>query len=129
MPTFEPLMTLSGKLDFQPVGACPTGMRLDVGFTGTMTSPHWEGERPVSGTDFVTVAADGTMLLDIRAAVGEGEEKVAYSASGRGGENVVEAITFETANPDLAFLNSTVAIAVGGTEGQDLNLEIFAVKP
>lgn len=130
MPSLEPLMTLTAKLQFEMIGATPSGFRLDVPFTGTATSPHWEGELPIAGTDYVTVRGDKRNGLDIRARMGSGEDVVSYRAVGIGSDDgVQELLTFETASETFGWLNGTTAVAVGTVDGADLTLEVFQVKP
>jgi hypothetical protein len=129
------LCTIDATMTFEPVGNVPAGTRIDVAFEGIATSPHWEGERPVKGVDYVTVRSDGNMSLDIRARIGSGKQVVAYKASGvslaegRGVAVPQELLTFETADPDLAFLNSAVGVAVGRGEGTSLRLTVYTVTP
>ncbi|MCP3857316.1 MAG: DUF3237 domain-containing protein [Actinomycetia bacterium] len=102
MPSLEPLMSVEVTLEFNSIGKTARGMRLNVPFSGTATSSLWEGERPVSGVDYLTVGSDGVPALDIRATVGEGEDVVAYSATGRSdGDGPMEVFTFETAGEAL----------------------------
>ena len=57
-------------------------------------------ERPVTGTDYVTVGADGVQQLEIRARIGTGRDVVSYRAIGRGTDATgpQELLVFETAN-------------------------------
>lgn len=116
------------------VGHTPAGTRIDFPFEGAATSPHWEGERPVAGVDYVTVRGDGNMDLDIHATIGEKRETVSYQARG---VSVVhedrtaspqELITFQTGNEELAWLNSAIAVGLG-RGGDDLELTIYIVRP
>lgn len=117
--------TITATLNFSPVGKVLSGMRLDARFTGTATSSHWEGERPVSGIDYVTVRSDGSMDLDVRGLIGTGADTVSYKAVGRSdADGAREAFVFETANEDLAWLNNAVGVAVGGADGADLKLTV-----
>ena len=76
------------------------------------------------------VGADGVQQLEIRARIGEGKETVAYQAIGRGTDATgpQELIVFETANEDLAFLNSAVAVALGGVDGNKLSLTVSLIS-
>jgi hypothetical protein len=117
------------------VGKGPAGMRIDFPFSGTATSSHWEGERPVRGVDYVTVRADGNMVLDIHGAIGEKRETVGYKGIGVSianedqSANPKELITFETGNEDLAWLNNEVAVAFGTGAGGKISLELYLIKP
>src|SRR5690606_5941763 len=116
------------------VGKTPAGFRIDYPFEGTATSPHWEGERPVRGVDYVTVRDDGNMDLDIHATIGEKKETVSYTATGVSiahedrTASPQELIVFQTGNEELAWLNSVVGVGLG--HGSDsLDLTIYIVRP
>lgn len=135
MPQLEEFATISGSLDMDIIGSTPNGMRINFPFSGTATSSHWEGERPVTGIDYVTVRSDGHMNLEIQAVIGEGRKKVAYSAGGislageeRGSAFPKELVTFETADEDLAFLNTEIAVALGSAVDGQLELTMYLVK-
>ena len=116
------------------LGHTPAGTRIDFPFEGTATGPHWEGERPVRGIDYVTVRGDGNMDLDIHATIGEKRDTVSYRATGVSvahedrTASPQELITFQTGNEDLAWLNSTVGVGLG-TGGAQLDLTIYIVRP
>ncbi|MCI0425086.1 MAG: DUF3237 domain-containing protein [Actinobacteria bacterium] len=135
MPSLEQFCTVSGDLGMNVIGQTPNGMRIDFPFTGTATSSHWDGERPVSGVDYVTVRADGNMELDIHGVIGEKREKVAYAAIGvsianpDGSADPKELIRFHTANEDLAWLNDEIAVAFGHGAAGKISLEIFLIRP
>ncbi len=129
MPELEEFCRIEAKLTYVPVGDTPSGTQLHVPFEGTATSSHWEGERKVSGVDYVTVGKDGNAELYIRAILGSGDDAVAYEAHGRAGaKGIKELITFRTGSEDLAFLNGEVAVALGKTEGSALSLIFYLVK-
>jgi hypothetical protein len=113
----------------------PLGTRVDFPFEGVATSEHWDGERDVAGTDFVTIRPDGNMDLEIRGTIGTKQETVSYRATGVSlGISKTEArpqelITFQTGNEDLAWLNSVIAVGLGRGEGPNLELAIFIVRP
>lgn len=128
MPSLEPLMTLTAKLEFKVIGGTPSGFRLDVPFTGTATSSHWEGELPIEGVDYVTVRGDKRNGLDIRARMGTGDDIVSYRALGIGSDDgVQELLLFETASETFGWLNGVTAVAVGTVDGDSLTLEVFQV--
>ena len=129
MATLTPFCTIAVELTFVPIGGVATGMRLDVPFSGTATSSHWEGELPVSGVDYVNVGAEGSQALDIRGRIGEGKGVISYRAIGRGdATGPMELLMFETANPDFAHLNNAVAVAVGTLDKTNLTLEVSLVE-
>jgi hypothetical protein len=134
LASLEEFCTMKLILEFKVIGPAPSGTRIDMPFSGTATGPHWEGELPVEGVDYVTVRGDGHMNLDLRGRIGEGRAKIGYSARGislaveKGVAEPQELILFETANEDFAFLNERVGVALGRGEGPDLELTIYLVK-
>ncbi len=135
MPGLEEFCTIDLTMQFEMIGTVPSGTRMDIPFEGTARGPHWDGDLPVRGVDYVTVRGDGNMSLDIRARIGEGKGTVSYRGSGvsvipeRGVAEPRELLTFETANEDLSFLNTAVGVAVGRGEGADLALTVYLVNP
>lgn len=135
MPTLEPFCDITGTLAPRMLGRAPGGTRIDFPFEGTATSPHWEGEWPVQGVDYVTVRSDGNMDLEIRATLGSGRETVAYRGGGvslgisKTEAHPQELITFQTGNEDLAWLNSAIAVGLGRGEGADLSIAVYVVRP
>ncbi len=135
MPSLEKFCTINGDMGRRIIGDTPLGMRIDFPFEGTATSPHWEGERPVKGVDYVTVRSDGNMDLDLRVTVGEKRETVAYRGNGVSIVNpdqsadARELLTFQTGNEDLAWLNNEVGVAIGHGEAGKLVVEVYLLKP
>ncbi len=134
MPELELFSTLQASMTPRMLGHVPAGTRIDFPFEGTATGPHWEGERPVRGIDYVTVRGDGNMDLEIRGTIGEKRETVAYRATG---VSIVhedktaspqELISFQTGNEDLAWLNTVIGIGLG-RGGSELELAIYVVRP
>ena len=130
MATTSPLCTISAKLQFNPIGKLATGMKIDVPFEGTATSDRWEGEWQVAGVDYVTIGSDGVQQLEIRGRISNGERTIKYLAIGRGTNETgpMELIVFETADEELADLNSTIACAFGSLKGNKLTLDIEALS-
>ena len=135
MPSLEEFCTIEAELGMNVVGKAPGGTRIDFPFKGTATGPHWEGERPVSGVDYVTVRSDGNMALDIHAVIGEKREAVSYRGKGVSivnpdrSANPKELITFETGNEDLAWLNNEIGVAFGHGEDGKITVRVYLVKP
>jgi hypothetical protein len=131
----ELFCTITAEMGRNIIGNTPAGMRIDFPFQGTATGPHWEGQRPVNGIDFVTVRSDGNMDLDIRATVGEKRETVAYRGSGVSIANPDqsaeprELLTFHTGNEDLAWLNNEIGVAFGRGEAGKLSVDVYLVRP
>lgn len=134
MAHLEHFCTVTGSLHARPVAAAPAGMRVDFPFEGTATSPHWEGERPVSGIDYVTMRADGNMNLDLRAVIGEKRQSIGYTGTGvsiatsKTGARPRELIVFQASDGDFAWLNDEIAVGLGSVEDGVLSLEISIVK-
>ncbi|MDX1468496.1 MAG: DUF3237 family protein [Acidimicrobiia bacterium] len=135
MPSLELLCTVEASVGMSVLGKSPAGMRIDFPFEGTATGPHWEGERPIKGIDYVTVRADGNMDLDIHGVIGEKKEAVSYRGAGVSIANPdrsadpKELITFQTGNDDLSWLNDEIGVAFGHGESGKLTLTIYVVKP
>jgi hypothetical protein len=135
MPSLEKFCTITADMGMRVMGNTPAGMRIDFPFQGTAVGPHWEGERPVSGIDYVTVRGDGNMDLDIHASIGEKRETVAYRGIGVSIANPDksaeprELLTFQTGNEDLSWLNNEIGVAFGRGESGKLTVEVYLVKP
>jgi hypothetical protein len=134
LPSLEKFCSIDASLGMRILGKAPQGMRIDFPFEGIATSPHWDGERPVVGTDHSTVRGDGNMDLMIHGVIGEKRDSVAYTARGVSIANPdqsadpKELITFQTGNEDLAWLNSEIGVALGHGEAGRLTLEVYLVK-
>lgn len=135
MPNLEEFCKVKGTMTARMVGKMPQGTRIDFHFEGTAVSSHWEGERPVRGTDYATVRSDGHMDLDIKATIGEKRETVGYTGSG---VSIVksqteampqELITFQTGNEELSWLNTAVGVAIGEGEAGAISLTIYIIRP
>lgn len=133
MPSLEEFCTIQASMTPRMVAKAPAGTRIDFPFEGTATSPHWEGEWPVRGVDYVVVRTDGNMDLDIRATLGEKRDTIGYQATGVSiahddrTASPQELITFQTSNEDLAWLNSAVGVGLG-RGGTELELTIYIVR-
>ncbi|MEX2624960.1 MAG: DUF3237 family protein [Acidimicrobiia bacterium] len=134
MPTLEEFCQITATMSARMLGKMPQGTRIDFPFEGTATSPHWEGEWPVKGVDYVTVRGDGHMDLEIRATIGEKRETVAYRGTG---VSIVkspteakpqELITFQTGNEGLAWLNTAVGIGWGGGQAGTIAVTVYVVR-
>lgn len=134
MPELEKFCTIEADLDMKIIGDTPAGMRIDFPFNGSATSDHWDGQRPVTGVDYVTVRSDGNMVLDIHGVIGEKREAVSYKAIGVSianpdrSANPRELLVFETGNEDFGWLNNEIGIALGQVEAGKLTLDVYIVK-
>lgn len=134
MASLEEFCTVKASMSPRMIGHTPAGTRIDFPFEGTATGPHWEGERPVRGIDYVVVRGDGNMDLEIHGTIGEKRESVSYRASGVSiahedrTASPQELITFQTGNEDLSWLNSVIGVGLGHG-GENLDLTIYIVRP
>ena len=134
MPELEEFCQIKATMAPRLLGKMPQGARIDFPFEGVATSPHWDGERPVRGIDYVTVRSDGHMDLEIRATIGEKRETVAYRGSGVSiAKSPTEAlpqelITFQTGNESLAWLNTVVGVGLGEGEGEEISITIYVIR-
>ena len=135
MPDLEHFCHMEVAFEMKIIGATPSGLRADAHFTGTAAGPHWEGEIPVEGVDYVTIRSDGNLNLDLRATMGTGEDVIAYRGTGVSistGENSAEPrelITFETSSERFGWLNREVAVGLGRSEGAELTVDFYLVRP
>ena len=135
MPSLEEFCRIEADLGMKVIGKAPIGMRIDFPFEGTATGPHWEGERPVKGIDYVTVRSDGNMDLEIHGVIGEKRESISYTATGVSianedqSANPKELIVFQTGDEEFSWLNDEVAVAFGTGAAGKLTLEIFIARP
>lgn len=134
MPDLEHFCTVSVSFEMKIIGPTPGGMRADVPFTGVATGPHWEGEWPVQGVDYVTIRSDNNLALDMRATIGEGRDVIAYRGNGisiRLDEKTAEPyelLTFETASEKFSWLNTCIAVGLGRGVGLDLTVDFYLVR-
>ncbi len=124
----EPLMTLIVTVRPVPVGTTPFTVRTEIPFDGVATSPHWTGERLVTGVDHLTTTRDGVAAIDVHTVVTGDDETILYRGHGRSGPaGLREGVTFETASERLGWLNHTVAIGVGALDGNQLTIELYQI--
>jgi len=125
----EPMMTLMVTVHRVPVGATPFATRIEIPFEGVATSPHWDGERRVTGVDHLTVSNDGVAAIDVHTVVTGDDETIIYRGHGRsGGPNGLrEGVTFETPCERLSWLNHTVAVGTGDLDGDQLTIRLYAI--
>lgn len=55
-----------------PVGLTPDGLRIDLGFAGTVTAGPWAG-CAIEGIDYLTIRPDGIGVIDARELVSAGQ--------------------------------------------------------
>ena len=98
----------------------PNGTRVIVPITGgTVTGPRISGTVDALGADWLTMRADGTAQLDVRALIRTDDGAVIHTsykgimAPTDDGRRITTAPLFETGDEKYAWLNSIQAVAVG----------------
>jgi len=147
-PRLEPLMAISAEVgELVNIGPAPLGERRVVYITGgTFAGPRLRGEI-LGGADWQILRRDGTIELDARYALKDergGIVQVVSQGLRHGpvevlarlarGEDVDPAsyvfrtfMRFETGAPDLAFLNTTLAVATAQRKARRVELQCFRV--
>ncbi|MDA8320044.1 MAG: hypothetical protein M0030_09610 [Actinomycetota bacterium] len=59
-----------------PVGIGSDGLRVDLGFAGTVSSGPWAGN-PIEGIDYLLIRPDGVGVIDARELITDGDGVVA----------------------------------------------------
>jgi hypothetical protein len=146
MPKLEFLFTLSADVgELVSLGQCPLGERRVVYInSGTFEGPAMRG-RIVGGADWQILRSDGALELDARYAIKEergGVVQVASQGYRHGppdvmaklarGEDVDPAsyffrttMRFETGASELAWLNTTIAIATAERKARRVDLRAW----
>ena len=129
------------------VGPTPVGDRRVAPISGgTFDGPRLSGTVLPGGTDWITVDADGTCLrIDVRVPLRTLDGALfvmAYRGVRSGPSEVLERVargeavdpasyysrvagSFETASPELTWLNTVVAVAVGSRSPTGPTYEVF----
>lgn len=133
-PELEHLFTISAATAVNGVIANgPAGTRVIVdASSGTFDGPRLRGTVHGPGGDWVTVRADGSMLLDVRLLLKTDDGAdilMEYKGIGlSGATHITTAPLFQTGAEQYAWLNSTVAVARGASDGQKVTYDVYAVK-
>lgn len=113
----------------------PQGTRVIVGVTGgTVAGPRVNGTVHPLGADWLTMRADGSAQLDVRALIitDDGASiHVSYKGimtRGESGARIVTAPLFETGDERYAWLTHVQAIATGAPGANLVEYDIYAVK-
>lgn len=131
----EFLFTLAATLEPpRIVPAGPNGTRVIVGITGgTVTGPKVNGKVEHLGADWLTMRADGTAQLDVRALVTTDDGATIHMSykgimkPGESGPRIVTAPLFETGDERYAWLNSVQAVAIGAPGENSVAYEVYAI--
>lgn len=112
----------------------PNGTRVIVPITGgTVTGPRINGTLDALGADWLTMRADGTAQLDVRALIRTDDGAVIHT-SYKGimsptddGRRIVTAPLFETGDERYAWLNAIQATAVGAPGQGVVDYDVYRI--
>ena len=133
-PALEHLFTITANTTLTGMIANgPAGTRVIVdASTGTFEGPRLRGTVSGPGGDWVTVRADGSMLLDVRILLKTDDGAdilMEYKGIGLdGATRITTAPMFQTGAEQYAWLNSTVAVARGSSGGGSVTYDVYAVN-
>lgn len=112
----------------------PHGTRVIVPITGgTVTGPRVTGTVDPLGADWLTMRADGTAQLDVRALIRTTDGAVIHTTykgimeQTADGRRIVTAPLFETGDANYSWLNSIQAIAVGTPGDGVVDYDVFRI--
>lgn len=110
----------------------PNGTRLIVPITGgTVVGPRINGTVDALGADWLTLRADGTAQLDVRALIRTNDGAIIHTsykgimAPHGDARRIITAPLFETGHDDYAWLNSVQAIAIGEPGDGVVNYDVY----
>lgn len=149
MLSSEPIFTIQAELaGILNLGATPYGERriIDI-LGGTVSGPKFNGRVLPGGADWQIIRADGAADIQARYTLEtETGARVLVSSEGvrHGPKAVLEALTrgekvdptlyyfrtvmrFETAAPEIDWMNRILAIARGQREARSVRLEVYEV--
>lgn len=125
LDTGQPVMITNG----------PAGSKLVAPVTGgRFEGPRLKGTIVAPGGDWVTIAGDGHMLLDVRLCMITHDGASIYCSyrgqllRGEDGARVYAAPLFETGDERYAWLNRVQAIGLGTAGPGGVDYEIYALK-
>lgn len=112
----------------------PQGTRVIVGINGgTVTGPKVNGTVAHLGADWLTMRADGSARLDVRALIQTSDGAAIHvfykgiMAPGDNGPRITTAPLFETGDERYAWLNSVQAVAVGSPGQGTVDYDIYRI--
>ena len=117
-----------------PVPNGPQGTRLIVPITGgTISGPKINGTVESLGADWLTMRADGTAQLDVRALLRTDDGGVIHTsykgimAPTDSGPRITTAPLFETGDEKYKWLNHIQAIAVGAPGQGTVTYDVYRI--
>lgn len=112
----------------------PHGTRVIVGVNGgTVKGPKVNGTVAHLGADWLTMRADGSAQLDVRALIHTEDGAaihVSYKgimAHGEAGPRIITAPLFETGDERYTWLNSVQAVATGAPGQGSVDYDIYRI--
>ena len=112
----------------------PQGTRVIVGINGgSVAGPKVNGTVAHLGADWLTMRADGSARLDVRALINTSDGAAIHvfykgiMAPGEGGPRIITAPLFETGDERYAWLNSVQAVAVGAPGQGSVDYDVYRV--
>lgn len=133
-PELEHLFTITATTGVSGLVANgPAGTRVIVdASSGTFDGPALKGAVHGPGGDWVTVRADGSMLLDVRLLLKTHDGAdilMEYKGIGLdGATHITTAPLFQTGAEQYAWLNSVQAVARGASDGSSVTYDVYAVR-
>ena len=114
------------------VGNGPHGNRLVLGASaGTFSGPRLRGTVVPPGGDWVTMGADGSVRIDVRALLRTDDgvnilmTYTGVGVPGEGGLALRTAPRFETGHADYAWLNQVQAVGIGELGGAGVVYDVY----
>lgn len=112
----------------------PHGTRVIVGINGgTVKGPKVSGTVAHLGADWLTIRADGTAQLDVRALVTTDDgasihmHYLGVMAPGEAGPRIITAPLFEAGDERYSWLNGVQAVAVGAPGANEVHYDVYRV--
>lgn len=112
----------------------PHGTRVIVGVNGgTVKGPRVNGTVAHLGADWLTMRADGTAQLDVRALINTDDGAAIHvhytgiMAPGESGPRIITAPLFEAGDERYTWLNAVQAVAVGAPGASSVDYDIYRI--
>jgi hypothetical protein len=138
-PELVPLCSIDLQMgEMAVIGDGPAGLRVVAQVAGgTVTGERLSGTvLGPSTADWVVLNANGVATVDVRATVRTDTGAFVYAtyggridmSQGPGTAPIYVAPTFETGDPDLAWLNLVQAVGIGQLDGDALHYDWFELR-